>query len=239
MTSCYPKPTGDVVCRAPLSHERGIRINFIHRVHGHALDILRKRHLDALLQRHDVTREWDGLWTITLLFGQLLQRGETTAASIHFEGVIPRSEPRRDSEADHERRSMRPSASISAFRSCLRTLRGEATSLLRAMSWIELKLVRSWMSSVSMPDGGHAGSGSTARPAAPGLSHKAAAQGRRASASLERRTRQARGEVKRAGAVDRPRHPSAQCIADCQNVSSRSARPTISLARVTPKYRPS
>lgn len=44
---------------------------------------------------------------------------------------------------------------------------------------------------------------------------------------------------KRAGAVDRLRHPSAQRIADCQNASSRSARPTISRARVTPKYRPS
>lgn len=42
----------------------------------------------------------------------------------------------------------------------------------------------------------------------PGLSHEAAAQGRRAPASLERRTRQATGEEKRAGTVDRLRHAS-------------------------------
>lgn len=52
----------------------------------------------------------------------------------------------------------------------------------------------------------------------PGLSHEAAAQGRRAPASLERRTRQATGEEKRAGELA-TRLASSLPFAKCKGAS--------------------
>jgi len=71
---------------AAFCDERGICINLIHGVHGHPLDVFRKRYLDALLHRHDMTGN-GMVFGNHLLLGQLFQCSETAATGIDFEFV--------------------------------------------------------------------------------------------------------------------------------------------------------